>query len=250
MIDFHSHILPGVDDGAENLDTSITMLSKSYADGVKTIVSTSHCYPMKKNAIPDFLEKREQAYKALTEHAKRTLGDFPKIVPGCELHISEGVCREANLEKLCIEGTQYILLEMPYSAWTDAAFEEVYQISRRGLKPIMAHLDRYIGQESMFHELYSLDVLFQINTSAFLEGKNGKKMLNWFRNDLIHVIGTDTHNLTTRPPNLKECYELIKKNYGWEYVDFLQHNNERILENKMALPTRLPKPNIIKRMFL
>ena len=250
MIDFHSHILPAIDDGASDMETSISMLAKSRDDGVKTIVSTSHCFPAEENSVADFLKNQKIAYDNLCIKEDKKLKDFPQIILGCELHMVDGVSKLPDLEKLCVKDTNYILLEMPYSSWTDNAYEEVYQIIRRGLRPIIAHLDRYVGQESKFHELLALNVLFQINTSAFIEGNNGKRLLTWFRNDSIHVIGSDMHNLSTRPPNLKEAYDIIHNKYGWEYVDFLMHNSDRILRNKTALPTRLPRPNIIKRMFL
>jgi len=77
-----------------------------------------------------------------------------------------------------------------------------------------------------------------------------KKVLKLFENDGAHVIGSDMHNTSTRPPNLAEAYDFIEKKFGWEYVDFLQNNSTRIVTNDVTLPTRLPKINILKKIFI
>ena len=97
---------------------------------------------------------------------------------------------------------------------------------------------------------FSINALFQINASAFIEKSTRRKILDFFANDAAHVIGSDMHNLTTRAPNLAEAYAVIEKKFGWEYVDFLQQNSTRIVVNKKTLPTGLPKLNIIKKLFI
>lgn len=248
MIDFHSHILPGVDDGATDLATSLEMLRISAASGVDTIVATSHYYPSYDHSVEDFLKKRDDAFHILKTEMKMQKEPLPSIIMGAEVHISKGIARLESLNRLCIEDTNYILLEMPYEKWTDEIFEEIYQITLNGLRPILAHIDRYISQEKKFEELFSLNVLFQMNASAFLDKSLRKKAISLFANDALHVIGSDMHNLTTRPPNLAQAYNIIQEKFGWEYVDYLKHNSERITKNKEALPTRLPKLGFMKKL--
>lgn len=250
MIDFHSHILPGIDDGAYDTDTSIEMLRISALSGVTSVVATSHCYFSESNSIENFIQSRDAAYHTLQSAINKQNEDLPNIIRGAEVHISKNMSKFADLDLLCIEDTNYILLEMPYEKWKDEIFEEIYQITRKGFRPIIAHIDRYISQEKLFDDLFSLNILFQMNASAFSDKKLRKKALNLFRNDALHVIGSDMHNLTTRPPNLAEAYDIIDKKFGWEYVDFLKHNSERITKNKEALPTRLPKLGFIKKIQL
>lgn len=250
MIDFHSHIIPAIDDGASNKKIALEMLRISAASGVKTVIATPHCYPGSNDAVNQFLEKRDFAYNILESAICAEGGNLPHIIRAAEVHLSKNVSKTESIKNLCIEDTNYILIEMPYEKWTDEVFEEIYQITRQGLRPILAHLDRYISQEKLFPDLFSLNVLCQINASAFSNKKMRKKMLNLFSADALHVIGSDMHNLTSRPPNLAEAYEIINTKYGWEYVDFLKHNSERIIKNQIALPTRLPKLNLIKKIKL
>jgi len=153
MIDFHSHILPGVDDGSRDVDTSLKMLSISKEGGVDTVVLTPHCHPRSQEHIDAFLEGRDSAFKTLSVAINDK--EFPKLVPASEIRIYQDLHKYNGLERLCISGTSYILLEMPYEIWKDYAFEEIYQLTRLGFKPIMAHLDRFLDQEKHFREIFS-----------------------------------------------------------------------------------------------
>lgn len=250
MIDFHSHILPDIDDGAQNIETSIEMLRLSMLSGVDTVIATSHCYPATQEAAEEFPKKRDASFRRLNSAISASGIVLPNIIPGAEVHLSKGISKLKNLDQLCISGTNYILLELPYEKWTDEIYEEIYHITRQGLRPILAHLDRYISQEKSFSELLSLNVLCQINASAFFDKILRRKMPALFSNDAIHVIGSDMHNLTNRPPNLAEAYDIIENKFGWEYVDFLKQNSIRITRNEEALPTRLPKLSFFKKIQL
>lgn len=250
MIDFHSHILPGIDDGARNAAVSLEMLKTSYDLGVSTVVATPHCFISPENSVERFLSKREQSNQALKSAIGEANIPVPEIVLGAEVHLSRELSKTPGLDKLCLSGTNYILIEMPYEPWKDWMYEEVYEITLLGLRPILAHLDRYISQEKHFSNLYSINVLFQVNANAFIDKLSRRKLPEFFANDAAHVIGSDMHNTTTRPPNLPEAYSIIEKKFGWEYVDYLQNNSVRILSNKRVLPTRLPKLNPIKKLFI
>ena len=177
MIDFHSHILPGIDDGAQDVETSLKMLTACQNSGVSTVLLTPHCHPISQEHVDNFLEKRDIAQEALSSAIKREKIELPTILPAAEVRIYDGFHRYKNINKLCITGTNYILLEMPYDIWRDYAFEEIYQITRLGLRPLMAHLDRFLDQEHLFHEFYSLGALVQINASAFISPRERKKMI-------------------------------------------------------------------------
>lgn len=249
MIDFHAHILPATDDGAKDTKTALEMLEKSYNDGIGTVVSTSHCdIRHGSDSISDFLHIRECSYRRLTKAVNADKREFPKIVLASEVHISPGMSKCKNLPSLCIQDTDYILLEMPYDKWNDAVYEEIYHIICMGLKPIIAHLDRY--SERQFKDLLSLDVLCQINASAFFDKQSRKMILDLLQNDAAHVIGSDMHNMDTRRPNLAEAFSVIKKKFGSSYSDFFQKNAECILHNGIPRIPHLPELGLIKRMML
>lgn len=251
MIDFHSHILPAIDDGANDVNVALEMLSKSYNDGVDTVVSTSHCYITEGcGDIDKFLKHRTSAYNILKTAIARDGRDSPEILLAAEVHVSAGMSRCENLPLLRIPDTDYILLEMPYENWTDAVFEEIYHVIRMGMRPIIAHLDRYPNKEAQIRELLSLDVLCQINAGAFLNKDSRKMILRFLKSDAAHVIGSDMHNMTSRSPNLAEAYSVIEDKFGSAYADFFESNSKCILHNGIPQATNLPKIGFFKKMFL
>lgn len=250
MIDFHSHILPGVDDGAQDTETSLQMLKICSATGIDTIVATPHCHPVSQDKIYSFLDRREAAAKRLFSAVSSSAEKYPEIILASEIRIYNGFSKYKNLDKLTIGDTNYILLEMPYEKWRDDTFEEIYQITRLGFKPIMAHLDRFLDQEKLFGELYSLDLLYQINSCAFLDRNTRKMMARLFEKNAVHVIGSDTHNLSDRKPDAASAYEVIGKKFGKEYVEFLERNGRCILENKDIPRHGMPKLGAIKKLLL
>ena len=138
MIDFHSHFLPNTDDGAKDLEMSLEMLRFSKKSGVNTVVSTSHCYAFEGNeSIKRFLKRRKNAYTEVLSAIDGKEEDYPRIVMGCEVHLVKNLSTFSELPKLCIQNTDYILLEMPFSVWQDEHFEEIYRITNLGLKPII-----------------------------------------------------------------------------------------------------------------
>jgi len=251
MIDFHSHILPHIDDGASNIDTSLKMLAKSKSTGIDTVVSTSHCYPYKLDSdISDFLSMREKAYNELLSKIQQNQECYPNIVLGCEVHLVRNLSTAQNLSKLCIENTDYLLLEMPTSKWNDQHFEEVYHIIQLGFRPIIAHLDRYFGVTDRIDELLSLPVLIQINADAFTRKTDRKEILKLFEEDAVHVIGSDMHNLESRPQNLNCAYQIIDKKYGKDYTKYLKRSCEKILRNEPVSFPHIKKPSIIKKILI
>ena len=155
-----------------------------------------------------------------------------------------------DLDKLTIGGTNYILLEMPYEKWKYDTFDEIYNITQLGFKPIMAHLDRFLDQEHWFGELFGMDLLYQINSCAFIDKNTRKMVARLFEKNAIHIIGSDTHNLSDRKPDASAAYEIVSKKFGKEYVDFFEENGRNILENKDVANITMPKLGIVKKLLL
>ena len=250
MIDFHTHILPGLDDGAQDVEESLALLRICAETGIDTVVATPHCHLASQDEIPYFLECREESYNRLKDAISASGEKFPEIVLGAEVRIYNGFSQFENLDKLKIAGTDYILLEMPYEPWKYDIFDEIYYVTQIGFKPIMAHLDRFLDQKYLFNELYAMDLLYQINSCAFLDKPTRKMMLDLFKNQAIHIIGSDTHNLTDRKPDVAEAFEVIGKKFGQKYVSFLDKNSRRILENKPISHNYPPKINLLRKIML
>lgn len=186
-IDFHAHVIPDTDHGSDSLDTSLAQLEKARAAGVGTIVATPHFY-LQDNSVDTFLARRNLGYNKLIDAA----GDSIKIIRAAEVALSFDLPAVKDLEKLCIEGTNYILLEMPMQNRTHWVLDAIYKItSRNAVRPIIAHIDRY--DLSLMDDLIGLDVLFQVNASALVPVFKRGTYLKLVHNGLIHVLGSDVH---------------------------------------------------------
>lgn len=250
MIDFHSHILPAFDDGAEDVAMSVKMLKRAYESGIDTVVATSHAYIINDGSIAEFLEKRGRAYEVLCEAMKEDGGKFPKILLGAEVHIKSYLTELNMINELTIEGTDYILIEMPYSAWQQEHYESVYNCTISGLKPIIAHADRYLDREEKFRHLKAFGAIFQINADSVLSKALRKKILNLFYNGYAHIIGSDMHNCTTRPNRIKDACEYIFDTFGVEFIEYISRNSEDVLKNENVFDSKLPSIPLFKRIML
>lgn len=250
MIDFHSHILPHFDDGAKNAEVGLEMLRMSADSGIDTIVSTSHFYNEKYNDASDFIRERGMAFAELAEAAKSEKYELPRIILGAEVYLGKKVSRVKNLHALCIGYTDYMMLEMPYDDWNEEDFEEIYQITRLGICPIMAHLDRFMKFRNQFGELFSLGVLVQVNASAVLDNHMRRNVLDLFDMEAVHAIGSDMHNTDSRPPNAAQAYGLIEDKFGKDYRRYVENSAECILENKQPPQSNLHKITGLKRILI
>lgn len=229
MYDMHSHFLPGIDDGAKSIDISFKMIEASVKKGVTHLLSTSHCYPYNNADIEDFIYDRGEAFKKLTEAAQERKIDLPEIKLASEVHMTRDLTKFQSLDKLCIQGTNYMLVEMPSSPWTDVVVDTVYKMTIMGFKPIIAHMERNLHQNSgLIEALYDLDVLIQVNAESFAIPQLKKSIDNLFRQKLLHLIGTDMHNLESRKPNIDAAEKSIKKRYGKECIEYIMSNAESV----------------------
>ena len=209
MIDFHSHILPQVDDGSQSPEQTLAMLQAAYDQGVRYMVATPHFYA--DAMIPEtFLEKRAKAAAQLPQGE-----GLPQVILGAETAYFDHMSRSDAIRQMRIQGTDLLLVEMPFSAWTDRIVEDVCMLTdRQGLTPVLAHVERYRQRDQFlkyWQELLSAGVLFQYNAGSFLRGSQRGWVLKQLKNGLVHFLGSDCHNTTTRPPNMGQAVELIQK---------------------------------------
>lgn len=187
-VDFHSHILPNADHGSESVEMSLMQLYCAEQAGVDTIVATPHFYPSE-DTVDAFVERREKAYDELKKAGFHGM----KIVKAAEVQIGIDIEKLPDLDKLCIEGTNFILVEFPPEPWPYWLCDSVKAIARdRRLRPICAHIDRYshIGRDKIMD--MNFDV--QINASAFLDSRRYRNYyLDLIADDAVHILGSDTH---------------------------------------------------------
>lgn len=216
VIDFHSHILPGIDDGSKSLRESIAMLRAQAQQGIRCVAATPHFYA--NHDRPErFLEKRQAAEAMLREEMDR-YADMPRLLVGAEVYYFPGMSQSDVLPRLTMGDTGAILVEMPSAPWTEQMYRELADIrSNWGLIPIVAHVDRYISPLRTFgipRRLEALPVLVQANAEFFLNPLTRGLALRLLREDRIHLLGSDCHNLEDRPPNLGNALQVIRKRLG------------------------------------
>ena len=230
-IDFHTHILSEMDDGAKSVHDSVAMLKTAEKSGAKTVVLTPHY----STAMPisEFCEKRNEKFSMLKAAMKEEGGKFPKLLLGAEVAIDGSLCDKADLENLCIEGTDLLLLELPYSSWNDWHFQEVYHvIAERNLSPVMAHIERYLKRPKdieKIDKLISIGARFQINAEPFLTF-SGKRIIRTLAAEgLISAIGSDCHGVKRRSPDISYPLEIFAKKFGDAFIDYLYNKSEKLL---------------------
>lgn len=188
IVDFHSHILPGVDHGSEDLNTSILQLDIAKNSSVNRILATSHFYPAQHNVL-DFLQMRDKAAKELIT-AKGA--DLPEIKLGAEVLICDGLERLPDLSKLCFQGTNYIMIELPFFEFTENMAATIEAISEQGLNVILAHADRYPKNVIEYLLDYGVKSL-QINADSLCAFFKKKHIFKWLEKGFVGMIGSDIH---------------------------------------------------------
>ena len=230
ITDFHSHVLPGIDDGSANVEMSIAMLKAAAEQGVDHVIATPHFYAQY-NTPERFLEKRKRAEEALREEMQKHTG-LPKLSVGAEVLFFKGISDCDALKLLTIAEKDCILLEMAESPWGDYAYREMQQIrEKQGIIPIIAHVDRYIGPWQDFgipKRLEQIPVAVQANASFVLRPFTARMAMRMLKRGQIHVLGSDCHNLTTRQPNLGSALQRIEQKLGQEALDYI-HSWENAL---------------------
>ena len=220
MIDFHSHILPGIDDGSKDVEMSLRMIEALRDQEVDTVVATSHFYATQRTPAR-YIERRQEAYEKLLPVLPE---GSPRILLGAEVLYFPGISHMSELPRLCMEGTNVLLLEMPFDLWKEYYIREVRELARCGdFTILMAHIERYFFQQpiDIWDEFLDLGILMQSNADFFLPFKTRRKAIRLLSEGRIHVLGTDTHNTTNRAPRMDEAVRMIGRHCGQETLEYI-----------------------------
>lgn len=204
--DYHSHILPKMDDGAKDEAMSMEMLGMLQAQGIERVIATPHFYPHRQKSVADFLAKRQKALEQLTSSPI-------EILTGAEVAIEHGLSELEDIEKLAITGTNLILLEFPYTGFAEWMMEEIHNLScEYKLKPIIAHVHRCIPycSRSEMGQILKTDAVFQVNNEAFRSFREKQFVKRLIKEDFPMVFGSDCHNTTSRMPNFDLLVKKVK----------------------------------------
>ena len=229
VIDFHSHVLPRIDDGSHSSEESLGILQISASQGIDVMAATSHFYATE-DRISSFLNRRRCSEERLKERMNQELtkGErIPRLIMGAEVAFFTGISRAERLEELTYEGTDLLLLEMPFTKWSKSEIEEVrYILERRKLRVMLAHLERFLmipGNKKGVYELMELPVYVQINAGSFERWGERRQILKMIRKKEQIFLGSDCHGLNHRVPNLKNGREALEKMMGSTFIDKMDY---------------------------
>lgn len=229
MIDWHSHVLPKMDDGSRSIEESISMLDFLSEQGVSIVIATPH-FDADDESVDIFLERRAHAYQSLAPHLKP---EHPRVFCGAEVKYYPGIAKMKDLSRLTMEGTNILLLEMPMAKWSDYMVKELVELAgTRGLTIVMAHIERYIGMQKrgVVDWLCANGIWMQVNATFFERIRTRRQAMRLLGRGVIRVIGSDCHNLTSRPPRLRTAYDLIQKRWGEDVVHQIHGVGHRALK--------------------
>ena len=229
MIDFHSHILPKVDDGSASIEESIELLGMLSLQGVKTVCATPHFIASKTEAQA-FFEKRQAALDLLKPGLSEKL---PEIRLGAEVFYYNGISRMQELSRFCIEASRLLLVEMPFGLWSEYNIREILELSCSGeFQLVLAHIERYpaFQNRKTLERLLDSDILLQSNAGTFLNFKTRRRAIKLLAQDKIHFIGSDCHSVAVRPPKIAEAKAVIENKLGAGFMEFYNQRSRRYLE--------------------
>lgn len=222
FIDIHSHLLPGIDDGAKDMEDSIRLISKMASYGISNFVTTPHVLG---NVYPNTSETiKEKLEEVRAELLHRNLNDI-HLRAAAEYMLDEAFAERLAKDDILTIKDQYVLVEMSYFSAPLNLFEILFEIQLKGYKPILAHPERYNFYHNNFQQFYKLKqagCLFQLNLLSLTAqyGKNVQKIANQLlKENLYDFAGTDTHHLQhlallpkIASPAIKKKVEILLKN--------------------------------------
>ncbi len=231
FFDIHSHILHHIDDGAKDLDESVTLLEDMYSQGITDVIATPHFYPQT-DVLDDFIKTATTRFNELINAIKTK--DLPNIYLGCEVFYYSGISKASSLENLTLNGSNYILLEPNFSLIGKGFQKELlYFRDTLGITPIIAHIERY-HKEKGYKELITFikenAILTQVNASSFTNRQYTRTLKKLITQDVISFLATDTHSKEHRPPQLREALSIIENKYGNNYKQKLCKNSEELFK--------------------
>jgi protein-tyrosine phosphatase len=239
VVDLHHHLLPGIDDGAPDLATTLKMARMAADDGITHVVCTPHAngrYPFDAEKIQGLLA---EVRLAIADVGIRLILGF-----GCDLHLSYDNVRDAlaNPRRYTVNAGEYVLVELPDYALPPTLEETFYSLRLAGMTPILTHPERNPSlqqDDSRLKDWIRDGMLTQVTASSVtgLMGRKAQKMAERMLADRwVHFLSTDAHNISTRPPKMREARDHIAARYGEPYAQRLCTENPQAVFDSRPLP--------------
>lgn len=244
MIDLHSHILPGIDDGSKSLQMSLDMARMAVDDGITVMACTPHIYPgLYMNDTAGIVAAQEALQRELDEH-----GIALKLTTGADVHLVPGLLEGLRAGVVpSLHRSRYLLLEPPHHVAPPHFAESVFNLVGAGYVPVITHPERLTWVEdhyAVFADLTRQGAWMQ-TTAASFTGLFGSRAQYWaerfLADGLTHILATDAHSSGRRTPIMSKARDIAERMVGREEAQLLvQGRQALILQN--ALPSAVPPP--------
>ncbi|NSB16563.1 tyrosine-protein phosphatase [Clostridium beijerinckii] len=231
IVDIHSHIIPGIDDGSKDMEMTLEMLRNAEKDGVKEIVATPHY-------LLEYGEATIDEVKNYVKEINNILGKENidiKIYSGQEVYYTEKIIEyymQGNIGTL--NDSRYMLVEFPMRKFDESIFDTLYELQVRNIVPVIAHPERYIPiieDPKNINKFINEGYLFQVNAGS-IDGRFGEKIQKTANilldNGIYNFIGSDAHNINRRNTGLSTALDLINKS---TIKNIFKESSEKILNN-------------------
>jgi len=224
MVDIHHHLLPGLDDGSNSMETSVEMARLAVADGITHVVCTPHA-----NGQYDF-DPRVNVARTDELRARLAESKIPLTLGnGCDFHLSFDNVKQAQTDpsRFSINGLGYLLVEVPDYGLPPGLTETYYELQLAGLTPILTHPERNPTLQNDPNRLADWlrgGVLIQVTADSLTghKGRHAQRMAHdLLEKRWVHFLATDAHNTTSRPPRMREAHDLVASRYGASYAHAL-----------------------------
>lgn len=211
MIDLHTHILPNIDDGAKTPQESVKLLHESYSQGISICVATPHIVVHNNAKIGEFLSKRAESIKELKNELLTAKCNHPNVLFGAEVLVDNDLSEYEDIKKLCIQGTNLLVVELSYTTYSKYYPEWLFSLSVQGISLILAHIERYPYFDRLHHNLEGTNITYQINAETLLSASGRGLAKRLYQAGHQVIASSDTHGIAYRKNYMLEAYKKMEK---------------------------------------
>lgn len=236
MIDIHCHVLPGVDDGATDIEKSLEMLRFAYDEGIDDVIATPHYHGGYMECKIDTIKDRFEILKKRA--SKDDKAGRVRLHLGCEIYYYPSVVEWLEKGQVAtMAGSDYVLLEFGFTSEFRDIYEGVTNVVNAGYLPIVAHAERYdklVGDMDAVAELLECGAYIQINSEVLNGGFRTKRFAKkLLKNHMVHFLATDAHGIRHRSPEMAYAAEYIANHYGEDYCrELTEDNPAKVINNE------------------
>lgn len=219
LIDFHTHTIPWADHGSSSVETSLFQINSAKQIGIETIVATPHFYPQYEN-VERFIERRNSCFDRLNE---QLTDEHPDIILGAEVLICDNIEAMPGLDQLCLGETRLLLIELPFTDFSDTHVYSIKMLIKQGYTVVLAHADRY--DPDNIERLIAVGAKIQLNADSLSKLFVQPHIKDWIERDKVIAIGSDIHG---EDPKAYKRFKKAMKRLG-NSLDYVMSSSEELL---------------------